>query len=58
MEISTVNNQTSASPLRPSRRALLAGLASLIAVPGVALAEQSGHETPLEALTRSQAVRE
>ena len=58
METSTVNNQTSASPLRPSRRALLAGLASLVAVPSAAFAEQSTGESPLEALTRSQAVRE
>lgn len=58
MERLKVTNLPAASPLRPSRRALLGGLASLIAMPGMALAEQSGHESPLEALTRSQAVRE
>lgn len=42
--------------LRPSRRALLTGLAGVALVPGVAFA-QSG-ETPIEALSRSQAVRE
>ena len=58
MENSTVNHKPAASTLIPTRRALLAGLASLVAMPGLAMAEQSGGETPLEALTRSQAVRE
>lgn len=53
-----MTTQPTASPLRPSRRALLGGLASLIAMPGMAMAEQSGGESPIEALTRSQAVRE
>ena len=54
----TVHHKSTASVTNPSRRALLGGLVSLIAVPGVAFAEQSGNESPLEALTRSQAVRE
>ncbi len=53
-----MSHQTFASVTTPSRRALLCGLASLIAVPTAAFAEQSTNESPLEALTRSQAVRE
>ncbi|MER2607088.1 MAG: L,D-transpeptidase family protein [Siculibacillus sp.] len=44
------------SALRPSRRALLASLAGVVLSPVAALAQQG--ESPLEALTRSQAVRE
>lgn len=57
MEIPTVHHDD-ASLLKPTRRALLGGLASLVAVPSLAFAEQSANESPLEALTRSQAVRE
>lgn len=46
------------SATRISRRALLAGLTGLAAVPTAAFAEQPSGETPLEALSRSQAVRE
>lgn len=58
MENSTVHHETTTSVINPSRRALLGGLASLFVAPSIAFAEQSGNESPLEALTRSQAVRE
>ena len=53
-----MNHETAAPAHRLSRRALLAGLAGLVVVPGTALAESGSYESPLEALTRSQAVRE
>ncbi|MDK9696500.1 MAG: L,D-transpeptidase family protein [Siculibacillus sp.] len=53
-----MQHRSTASLNTPSRRALLGGLVALFAVPGMARAEQSTHESPLEALTRSQAVRE
>lgn len=57
METSTVPQMPAAPANRISRRALLVGLSSLVALPTAAFAETSG-ETPLDALTRSQAVRE
>ncbi len=56
METDAVHRQTASTTRRPTRRALLAGLAGATLFPAAAFA-QSG-ESPLEALTRSQAVRE
>lgn len=56
MEISAVNRQSRSTLLRPSRRALLAGLAGVALVPAAAFAQAA--ESPLQALSRSQAVRE
>lgn len=58
MENSTVNHKHAAPANRLSRRALLGGLATLIALPGSAFAESASGESPLDALQRSQAVRE
>lgn len=51
-----MHRHPASNALRPTRRALLAGLAGATLLPATAFA-QSG-ESPLEALTRSQAVRE
>lgn len=56
MEIDAVHRHSAPTTFRPTRRALLAGLAGVALVPTAALAQQG--ESPLEALTRSQAVRE
>nr|WP_217927114.1 L,D-transpeptidase family protein [Pinisolibacter aquiterrae] len=56
MEIDAVHRHSAPKASRPTRRALLAGLAGAALVPTAAFAQQS--ESPLEALTRSQAVRE
>ena len=56
METDAVHRHPASNTRRPTRRALLAGLAGATLLPAAAFA-QSG-ESPLEALTRSQAVRE
>jgi len=56
METSAVHRELRSTLLRPSRRALLAGLAGAALAPAAAFAQAA--ETPLEALSRSQAVRE
>ena len=56
MEIPPVQQELRSNRLRLSRRALLSGLAGVALAPAAAFAQQ--NESPLEALSRSQAVRE